>query len=90
LEYSQHSATFAFMIRRASEYPGVSVFGSRQSGKTTLVQMTFGDRPYYSLEDPDIRQAAEADPRGFLSQLPDGGILDEIQRMPKLLPSFRA
>lgn len=63
----------------------VTVLGPRQSGKTMLVQMTFADRQYFSLEDPDIRTAAEADPRGFLDQMEDGGILDEVQRLPALL-----
>ncbi|MFQ5652770.1 MAG: ATP-binding protein [bacterium] len=67
------------------EYPVVAVFGPRQSGRTTLVQMTFPDKPYRSLEDPDIRLAAEADPRGFLADFPHGAILDEIQRLPFLL-----
>jgi predicted AAA+ superfamily ATPase len=47
--------------------------------------MTFPTKPYFSLEDPDVRAAAEADPRGFLSQMEDGGILDEVQRLPVLL-----
>jgi hypothetical protein len=69
----------------AKEYPVVTIFGPRQSGKTTLVQMNFPDKPYYSLEDPDIRLAAEIDPREFLGRMPEGGILDEIQRLPLLL-----
>ena len=73
------------LIEAASEYPVVTIFGPRQSGKTTLVRMTFPDRAYYSLEDPDIRLAAETDPRGFLNRLPEGGVLDEIQRVPQLL-----
>jgi len=47
--------------------------------------MTFPSKPYFSLEDPDVRIAAELDPRGFLSQFPQGGIIDEIQRVPQLL-----
>ena len=47
----------------AREYPVVTVFGPRQSGKTTLVQMTFPRKPYRSLEEPDLRRAAEMDPR---------------------------
>jgi uncharacterized protein len=69
----------------SSEYPVVTVTGPRQSGKTTLVRMTFPDKPYYSLEEPDIRRIAETDPRGFLGNIPDGAILDEIQRFPELL-----
>jgi predicted AAA+ superfamily ATPase len=49
----------------------VPVFGPRQSGKTTLTQMTFPDKLYYSLEDPDLRMAVETDPRGFLANLSD-------------------
>jgi len=69
----------------AREYPIVTIFGPRQSGKTTLVQMTFPDKPYRSLEDPDVRLLAEKDPRGFLANMPEGGILDEIHRLPSLL-----
>ena len=73
------------LIASAAEYPAVTILGPRQSGKTTLARMTFPNKPYFSLEDPDIRIAAEADPRGFLSRLESGGILDEVQRLPDLL-----
>lgn len=69
----------------AAEYPVVTILGPRQSGKTTLARMTFPKKAYFSLEDPDIRMAAEADPRGFLNQMPNGAILDEVQRLPGLL-----
>lgn len=73
------------LVESAAEYPVVTILGPRQSGKTILVQMTFPDKSYFSLEDPDVRAAAEADPRGFLSQAGDGAILDEAQRLPILL-----
>ena len=73
------------LVRSAAEYPVVTILGPRQSGKTTLARMTFPDKPYFSLEDPDVRFAAEADPRGFLGQMAGGGILDEVQRLPALL-----
>ncbi len=73
------------LLRSAAEYPVVTVLGPRQSGKTTLARLTFPDKPYFSLEDPDIRMAAETDPRGFLAQMQAGGILDEVQRLPALL-----
>ncbi len=72
--------------RAATEYPVVTILGPRQSGKTTLTRMTFPGKRYFSLEDPDIRIAAELDPRGFLGQRADDGmILDEVQRLPTLL-----
>ncbi|QTR52783.1 AAA family ATPase [Thiothrix unzii] len=73
------------LLESSREYPVVTVFGPRQSGKTVLTQQCFPDKPYYLLEDPDTRLAAETDPRGFLGQMPNGAILDEIQRLPLLL-----
>lgn len=73
------------LVEAAREYPAVVLFGPRQSGKTTLANTTFPHLPWISLEDPDIRQAALADPRAFLSQIPSGAILDEIQNAPELL-----
>lgn len=66
-------------------FPIVTITGPRQSGKTTLSKMVFIDRPYVSLEDPDLRQAAQEDPRSFLSRFPDGAVLDEVQRLPEIL-----
>lgn len=73
------------LIESSQEYPVVTLLGPRQSGKTTLARTTFPDKPYFLLETPDVRLAAETDPKGFLSQLPEGAILDEIQRVPILL-----
>lgn len=75
----------AELRQAAAEYPVVTLLGPRQSGKTTLARMCFPDKPWVSLEDPDVRLAAEADPRGFLGQYPAGAILDEVQRLPVLL-----
>lgn len=73
------------LLAAAREYPVVTITGPRQAGKTTLVKHAFPDKTYINLEAPDIRAAAEEDPRGFLNTLPKGGILDEIQRSPSLL-----
>ena len=69
----------------AAEYPVLTLLGPRQSGKTTLARMEFPNKPWVSLEDPDVRLAAEADPRGFLAQYKHGAIFDEVQRLPLLL-----
>jgi len=63
----------------------VCVTGPRQSGKTTLARATFGDKPYLSLEDPDIARLASDDPRGLLENYRDGLILDEVQTVPEIL-----
>lgn len=72
-------------LLRARRNPVVVITGPRQSGKTTLCRMAFGNRPYASLEPPDVREFATSDPRGFLAQFPDGAVLDEVQRAPHLL-----
>ena len=69
----------------AAMYPVVTITGPRQSGKTTLAKTTFPDYRYVSLENFDVRQMAEADPKGFLKSYAAPVILDEIQRVPALL-----
>ncbi|HEY85115.1 MAG TPA: ATP-binding protein [Chloroflexi bacterium] len=68
----------------AQKFPVVTLTGPRQSGKTTLVKALFPDLPYVSLEEPDIRQIALSDPRGFLANFSRGAVLDEVQHTPDL------
>ncbi len=72
------------LLRLAKGFPIIAITGPRQSGKTTLARAAFPDKPYVSLEDPDIRALAETDPRRLLSTYSEGAILDEIQRAPQL------
>ena len=69
----------------AQQFPVVSIIGPRQSGKTTLAKAIFSDHAYISLEDPNEREFALSDPKGFLRRFSGGVILDEIQRAPALL-----
>jgi hypothetical protein len=75
----------AKLLALARQFPVVSITGPRQSGKTTLSKVAFGRHEYTSLEDPDERDFALADPKGFLRRFQGGVILDEIQRAPALL-----
>jgi len=68
----------------ANSFKAIAVIGPRQSGKTTLVKATFPNKKYISLENPDDRSFALEDPKGFLQNIPNGAILDEIQRVPLL------
>jgi len=74
----------ATLLRLAQGFPVIAITGPRQSGKTTLARASFPGKPYLSLEDPDIRAIAQADPRHLLAGYPDGAILDEVQRAPEL------
>ncbi len=73
------------LAARAAQWPVVTVTGPRQSGKTTLCRSSFPALPYLNLERPDTREFASTDPQGFLRGLPQGAVLDEIQRLPQLL-----
>lgn len=76
--------------KAADEFPAVVVVGPRQSGKTTLLKNLFGEQyPIISLEPPDMRLAAQSDPRGFLNLYPAPIVFDEIQYSPGLLPYIK-
>ncbi|MDO9244127.1 MAG: ATP-binding protein [Rhodocyclaceae bacterium] len=74
----------ATLARMAAGFPVIVVTGPRQSGKTTLAQASFPDKPYVSLENLNERAFAQEDPQGFLGRYPVGAIIDEVQHVPAL------
>lgn len=79
-----HRTLQTTLERLASKYPVITLTGPRQSGKSTLLKHAFPEYRYVSLEDLDMREFANNDPRGFLSTFPRRVILDEVQRVPSL------
>jgi predicted AAA+ superfamily ATPase len=68
----------------------VFLAGARQVGKTTLarhITRAGGEHPMreLSLDDTATREAANADPAGFVAGLGGPAFIDEIQRAPDLL-----
>ena len=75
-----------------TDTPVVLVHGPRQCGKTTLARQV-GDAKgyaYVSFDDDVQRASAQADPMGFIADLPDKVVLDEVQRVPALFTSIKA
>lgn len=68
-----------------ARYPVVVVCGARQAGKSTLLRRALAGWDMVSLEDPDVREFAAADPRGFLRRHPPPLVVDEAQQVPALL-----
>ena len=80
--------TLTQTIRRAmTTFPAVLITGARQMGKTTLLRTEFSDtHRYVSLERPDVRARALADPVAFLAEAAGTPLmLDEIRYAPELL-----
>ena len=71
--------------------PVVLIHGPRQCGKTTLAQRV-GRKlgyTYFSLDEDVSRAAAEADPVGFVADLPERVVIDEVQRVPSLFTALK-
>jgi predicted AAA+ superfamily ATPase len=75
------------MFERWIDIPAMKsclIVGPRRSGKTTLLKWRYPRWPYVTLDDLDHLDWAKQDPKGFISRLGGRGIIDEIQRLPKL------
>ena len=80
------------VIEALTDSPVVLIHGPRQCGKTTLARQV-GDAAgftYLSFDDDVQRAAAQADPVGYVADLPERVILDEVQRVPELFTSLKA
>jgi len=80
------------VIGALADSPVVLIHGPRQCGKTTLARQ-IGDMEgftYLSFDDDVQRAAAQVDPVGYVADLPQRVILDEVQRVPELFTSLKA
>ena len=80
------------LLEALADTPVVLLHGPRQCGKSTLARK-IGDASgyvYITFDDDVLRAAAKADPVGFVADLHDRVILDEVQRVPELFTSIKA
>lgn len=75
-----------------ADAPVVLIHGPRQCGKTTLARGAAQSKgyAYFSFDDAVAIGAATADPVGFVADLPEHSILDEVQRVPALFTAIKA
>ncbi|MBM9511884.1 AAA family ATPase [Desulfobulbus marinus] len=82
----------ARVVEALADTPVVLIHGPRQCGKTTLARWVGEEEnfAYYTFDDDVQRAAAQADPVGYVADLPERVILDEVQRVPELFTSLKA
>lgn len=80
------------VMEALADSPVILIHGPRQCGKTTLARQVGEEagHVYLSFDDDVQRAAAQADPVGYVADLPERVILDEVQRVPELFTSLKA
>lgn len=74
-----------------TDTPLVLIHGPRQCGKTTLAQLVgqAAGYTYFTFDDKLVLAAATADPIGFVADLPNRTILDEVQWAPEIFSALQ-
>ena len=80
------------LLEALADSPVVLIHGPRQCGKTTLARLIGDERKYtyFTFDDDVQRAAAQTDPVGYVADLPERAVLDEVQRVPELFTSLKA
>lgn len=74
----------------AAVRPCVLLTGSRQAGKTSILESVFSGHSYVSLDLPSVAEEAESSGEAFLARHPTPLIIDEVQYAPKLFRVLKA
>lgn len=78
------------IVKVSHSFPSVVVYGPRQVGKSTTIDMLFADKcKKVTLDDREDRLLAESNPRLFLESYGWPLIIDEIQKAPSLLDEIK-
>lgn len=74
------------LLKISKSFQVITLYGSRQVGKTTVVDHIFGNEfNFVTLDDTDELDLAVNNPKGFIDVHPWPLIIDEVQKAPKLL-----
>lgn len=78
------------LLEAASSFQVITLYGSRQVGKTTTVRMLFGESfEFVTLDDSEELMLARMNPRAFFESHPWPVIIDEVQKATGLLNEIK-
>ncbi|MBQ1811968.1 MAG: AAA family ATPase, partial [Erysipelotrichaceae bacterium] len=78
------------LLKAAESFQVITLFGSRQVGKTTTVDHLFGDEfGFVTLDDFDELTLAHSNPKAFFESHPWPLIIDEVQKEAGLLNEIK-
>lgn len=77
------------IIETASEYACITLYGARQTGKSTMIRNLYPDYEYVTLDNSKERILATDDPELFLNSHGMPLIIDEIQKVPGLMETIK-
>ncbi len=78
------------LLKAADSFQVITLFGSRQVGKTTTADYLFGDEfSFVTLDDSDELALARSNPKAFFESHPWPLIIDEVQKEPGLLSEIK-
>ena len=78
------------LLKAAGSFQVITLFGSRQVGKTTTADQLFGDEfSFVTLDDSDELVLAHNNPKAFFESHPWPLIIDEVQKEPGLLNEIK-
>ena len=88
-----HRFITASIVEALEDTPVIVLNGARQTGKSTLCQQLLDQEvvkaQLVTFDDPTTLAAAQQDPLGFLKDLSEHVMLDEVQRVPDLFLSIK-
>ena len=78
-------------LKMSSAFKVVMVTGARQVGKSTMLKHLAQDtgRVFVSMDDADVRELAEADPKLFFQMYQPPILIDEVQKAPALFEQIK-
>ena len=75
--------------KAAEEFACITLFGARQTGKSTMVRTLFEGIEYVTLDHSRERLLASEDPELFLQSHAVPLVIDEIQKVPELMEAVK-